>query len=340
MKLIFLVFLLSFNCFAYVDVRDVGAESNDVGHDYYFDLAAQQANATGEQVYVPVGIWSLTAPTIPASWFVESGAIFTAPANYQTGNDNLSYLTGITTITDYQTNSGLIVGSMDWTPYTDIRHSAIPHAMINGVSPYGTGGLAAYTRTSDKAYATEGTIGVTSYVLNDNESSPGVAYGSYTEVIKWPGAGATFGEESNLTCYGTLERVLPSGIYGNTAKICANYLIGPAVGSGPLNGIYAKSNYAVGVMFGGGSDANTSFDAGIVFTRKAFEHSTANEIIRTFTGSRIIWHGSGFNPKGAIEAVETEKGGEVWIKVWGTRGKVTYKFTEDGLILPSGKILN
>jgi hypothetical protein len=216
--------------------------------------------------------------------------------------------------------------------------------MINGVNPYGKGGVSAYTRTGAKTNASEGTIGVTTYVLNDNEVSPGVAYGEYTEVIKWPDAGATFGDESNLTCYGPLERILPSGVYGNNSQVCSNYWIGGPVGSGPLNGQYSKSPTSAGITFAGGTATqngqNVGFDAGIVFTRKAFESSYADEIIRTYTGSQVIWHGSGWNPKGAIGVWETQRGGEVWLKVWGTRGKVTYKFTEDGIILPSGTILN
>jgi hypothetical protein len=341
--LILALTLSASSAFASVNVADYIAPCDPYPQDACFQAAVDAAN--GEPVHVPTGNYWLTAPTSSAAWIVDANVSLYNPAPYPTGNTNLSYLTGIVSQIDHDTETGLIVGSMNFQPYVDVRPSAIPHAMINGVSPFGTGAISAYTRTGAKSSASEGTIGVTTYVLNDNEASPGVAYGEYTEVIKWPNAGATFGDESNLTCYGSLERILPSGVYGNTSQICSNYWIGGPVGSGPLNGQYSKSPTSAGITFAGGTakwpdGKNLGFDAGVVFTRKAFESSTANEIIRTFTGSQIIWHGSGFNPKGAIGVWETEKGGEVWIKAWGTRGKVTYKFTEDGLILPSGKILN
>ncbi len=341
----FLLLALTFNVSAAVNVADHIDYCDGFAQDVCFDNAIEAAKITGERIYVPEGVWILTEPTQHASWIVEGNADFFSPPDYPTGTDNRSHLTGIVSQVDHDTETGLIVGSMDFQPYVDVRPSAIPHAMINGVSPYGKGGLSAYTRTGDKQNASEGTIGVTTYVLNDNETSPGVAYGEYTEVIKWPNAGATFGDESNLTCYGALDRILPSGVYGNNSNICANYWIGGPVGSGPLNDVYSKSPTSAGIVFAGGTAKSTNgknlgFDAGIVFTRKAFESSSADEIIRTFTDSQIIWHGSGWTPKGAIVTKETARGGEVWIKVWGTRGKSTFKFTEDGLILPSGRILN
>ena len=346
MKLLFLLLALCFNAQSAINVKDYIADCDGYAEDACFESAIAAANLVGESVYVPTGTWYLSRPTSQASWIVEANADFVLPSNYPTGTDNRSFLTGIVQQVDFDTQTGLIVGSMDFQPYVDVRPSAIPHAMVNGVRPYGGGALSAYTRTSDKNKASEGTIGVTTYVLNDNEINKGVAYGEYTEVIKWPKAGATFGDESNLTCYGSLDRILPSGVYGNKSNICSNYWIGGAVGSGPLNGQYPKSPTSAGITFAGGTakdpetGRNLGFDAGIVFTRKAFESSYADEIIRTFTGSQIIWHASGWNPKGAIVTMETEKGGEVWIKVWGTRGKSTFKFTEDGLILPSGKIIN
>ena len=335
---------MCFTASASVNVKDYVWYCEGYAQDVCFDNAIEAAKLTGETIYVPEGDWFIAEPTQPATWIIEGNAKI-GNLIYPTGTNNRSFLTGIVQQLDHDTETGLIVGSMDFQPYVDVRPSAIPHAMINGVSPFGKGAVSAYTRTSDKVNASEGTIGVTTYVLNDNETSVGVAYGEYTEVIKWPNAGATFGDESNLTCYGALDKILPSGIYGNTSNICSNYWIGGPVGSGPLNDVYEKSPTSAGITFAGGTakgsnGLNLGFDAGIVFTRNAFRNSSASEVIRTFTGSHVAWHGSGFNFKGAITTMETQRGGEVWVKVWGTRGKSTFKFTEDGLILPSGRIIN
>ncbi len=339
------ILFMCFTASASINVKDYMSYCEGYGQDVCFDNAIEAAKLTGETIYVPEGEWWITEPTQSATWVVEGNANFLNPPDYPTGTDNRSFLTGIVQQLDHDTETGLIVGSMNFQPYIDVRPSAIPHAMINAISPYGKGGVSAYTRTSDKPAASEGTIGVKTYVLNDNEVNPGVAYGEYTEVVKWPSAGATFGDESNLTCYGPLEKILPSGIYGNQSQICSNYWVGGPVGSGPLNGQYDKSPTSAGITFAGGTakganGLNLGFDAGIVFTRNAFRNSSASEVVRTFTGSHVMWLGSGYEFKGAITTMETQRGGEIWLKVWGTRGKSTFKFTEDGLILPSGTIIN
>lgn len=325
-----------------VNVVDHGAISGGVNHDVYFNDAIEEASLKGESVYIPAGWWVLTKSTAEASWVIDNGANFLYPTNHTTGNDNLEYLTGTVTMTDWNTHSGFIAGATNWNWITDIRHSAIPHAAINGISAYGTGGISAYTRTSDKVGASEGTIGVTSYVVNDNEDDIGVAYGSYIEVIKTPLAGAVFGEESNISAYGGLERILPSGLYGNTSNIASNYWIGGPVGSGPFNHLYEKVPTSAGITFAGGSakDANgfnLGFDAGIVFTREAFLNSTDFEIIRTFTNSNITWHGSGYNPAGALTSIVEDENGLVVLRTNNKNGIwKEVRITNTSVVTPTG----
>ena len=325
-----------------VNVVDHGAISGGVNHDIYFNDAIEEASLKGESVYIPAGWWVLTESTAEASWVIDNGANFLYPTNHATGNDNLEYLTGTVTMTDWNTHSGFIAGATNWNWITDIRPSAIPHSAINAISAYGTGGISAYTRTSDKDAASEGTIGVTSYVINDNEDSIGVAYGAYIEVIKTPLAGAVFGEESNISAYGSLDRILPSGTYGNTSNIASNYWIGGPVGSGPFNHLWEKVPTSAGITFAGGSakniyGENLGFDAGIVFTYNAFLNSTAMEIIRTFTGSNIMWHGSGYNPIGALSTIEEDNDGILLLKTNNRNGLwKEVRITNTSVVTPTG----
>lgn len=336
MKYLICCLFLSLSAFATDVVRVTDFNCGPQYQDDCFRDAVLHANTVKLPVYVPVRDYNLTMNTLipKAGWRVPAYANFISPANYITGNDNLSYLQGVVVQVDSQTESGLHVGSTDWFPYTAIRHSAIPNAMVNAVSPYGKTGIASYTRTGSKDYLSEGTIGIKAYVLNDNEEHSGVAYGRYTEVIKWPGAGATFADETNLTCYGSLSRIWPSSSVGNQSNVCVNFWIGGPVGSGPLNDQYEKSPSSAGIVFAGGSakdetGGNIGLDTGIIFPQKTFRNAYRNQIIRTYRGSCVGWYGGGATMLTELCGNETNGNGSFSFSSF-TNG-VQYQFLFDKL---------
>jgi hypothetical protein len=307
-----------------------------------FEQAALDAKGTNMygHVYVPKGFYMVEDIYTDAVWHLAAGAEFSPPNFSLTNLDDFSHLPGAV---QRESNSGRIgqwfYGDSDLNWIYKFRKTIVPNSVLN-VNANGAGAIAAYATTGESAYS-QGSIGMQSYCLNSSVNKQN-CYAGYFESNRAPWAGTTTTLEVTTNNYGTWspwDRILPSGIYGPNEGISAGINISGPAGNGYYKGDYDVIKIGAGIIFTGGP-SKQGMDAGIVFTRAAFKESTANEVIRTFTGSHIMWHGSGFNPEGSISTVETERGGEVWIKVWGTRGKSTFKFTEDGLILPSGRIIN
>jgi hypothetical protein len=283
-----------------------GALNGEPSQDQAFDDAAERSllyaktgvsASTAGPVIVPTGNWHLDAATTnKALWFIESGAEFQNPANY-TGNnvDNLSYLTG-SAIKDFSRGDAIqYAGATDVQWLQDVRASILGTAVHTAISPVGKVGYLAASRTSDKASASEGTIPFKSYVLNDNETIKGVAYGMYKEAIRWPNAGTTFCEESNVTTYGSLTAVYPNQTIGNAAGVGANYWIGGPVGSGPLDDDYSKVRTSAAMVATGGSAFDETgdrlgFDTILVVLHDAMNTSPEREVFRLPTDTKQAYY--------------------------------------------------
>jgi len=332
LAILFMCFTASAHSTDMIDVTDYDS----------FEQAAviAKGNELYGHVYVPKGFYMVEDIQTEAVWHLAAGAEFASPNFTMTNLDDFSHLKGAV---QRESNSGRIgqwfYGDADLNWIYKFRKTIVPNSVLN-VNANGAGAIAAYATTGDSAYS-QGSIGMQSYCLNSSVNMQN-CYAGYFESNRAPWAGTTTTMEVTTNNYGTWsnwDRVLPSGVYGPNEGISAGINISGPAGNGYYKHDYPTIKIGAGIIFTGGP-SKQGMDAGIVFTRAAFKESTADEVIRTFTDSHIIWHGSGFNPRGAITTVETEKGGEVHIKVWGTRGKSTFKFTEDGLILPSGRIIN
>lgn len=307
------------------NVKWFGAQTDTSLQSSLFNAAAFRAKlytqqSTGLNLYgrvdVPVGNWNLgVAVENPAIWYVQAGAEFTTPTNYSGNNlDNLSYLTGYVVKTTARGETGVMFGSQNLQWVQDIRNSILGTAMMTVSSPTGGPAILATTRTSDSG-ASQGTIAVTSYVANDNEDDVGVAYGHYKECIRWPDAGTTLAEESNVTTYGTMVPIYPNDVPTDTDGYTVNYWCGGPVSSGPLDGVEDKAMSSAGFVFspGGGVDVDTGlrlgFDAGIVFLNKSFETSPEKEIIRAGSDMQLAWYGDGGTRTAGIKgSTETSNG--------------------------------
>ena len=284
-----------------------GAVSDTASQDTAFNNAAIRAKAyvsdfagnnTRGRVHVPAGNWELDAAiATEAVWVLSPAAEMINPDNYASNNyDNMSYLTGRISKEAGRADNHVHFGSGDLGWIQDIRSTILGTNQMQVISPIGKGGILAASRTSDKSQASEGTIGMKTYIVNDNTTDVGVAYGMYKESIRFPNAGTTFAEESNVTTYGDFTPILPSGSYGNLAGITANYWVGGPVGSGPLDGVETKQRTSAGMVFTPGSATNSGngnklgFDAGIVFLQNCLEDSPKKEAIRFGEGHKIAWY--------------------------------------------------
>lgn len=287
-----------------------GADSSGTDQHTFFNLAALRALAyisdtasginTRAIVVVPKGDWALgQAIATEAIWEITAGAEFTQPhPNYANNNqDNLSYLTGKVIRVGARGGNLLQVGASDLQWIQDIRDTILGTHQVQIISDTGKGGVLAATRTSDKAAASQGTIGFVAYVVNDDEASKGVAYGMYKESIRYPGAGSTFCEESNVTTYGTFVPITPNNVIGDEAGVTVNYWIGGPVADGPLEGVETEDPTSAGIVFApGGASAGglkRGFDAGIIFLNVSFETSAQKEVLRMGNDMQFAWYGDG-----------------------------------------------
>lgn len=291
------------------DVRWFGADSSNNQQSQFFDLAAERALSYAQEslglnsrgvVRVPAGNWTLnSATTKEAVWLLDNGAEFNGPANYAGNNfDNISYLTGSVVKYNARGFNRMHMGSTDLQWLQDVRDSILGTATLQVVSPTGRPGILVGSKTSDKAADSEGTIGFKSYVLNDDESDIGVAYGGYMEAIRAPNAGTTLALETNVSGYGTMTPITPNMDIGNQAKVTANLWVGGPVASGPYDDTDSKvmTSAAMVVTPGGAEEVpgtRLGFDAGIIFLNRSFETSPEKEIIRSFPESKIAWYGVG-----------------------------------------------
>lgn len=331
---VLLLLLVSFGCSAeYVNVNDYPS-FNDAA------LASIPDHSAGDygHVIVPSGFYHITEPIItPAVWHVQAGAEFTGIDNYPNGIDNLSFLTGAVVKESARGRlTSFTYGSPHFEPYVSIRDSVTPGAAatMNVVATH-SGAIAAYATTGDKEYS-EGNIGVKGYCVNGSINKQN-CWAGYFETNKAPWAGTTTTIEVTAGNYGgSLERILPSGQYSHNAGITTGLWIGGAAGNGAFDEYEAKPTSAAIAIVAGAGDAG--FDAGIVCLDEALENSTQKECLRLGVNSKVMWHASGFNPRGAITVVDNNGNGELHLSIW-AGGKKTYKFTKDGIITPDGNLI-
>ena len=296
-------FSISSNKYIPTSVTEYGATDDPAGtidQLGFFNSAAAAVGSNGF-VVVPPGTYKLSAPTTgDVLWYIMPGVEMVSPTNYPNNNvDNVRYLTGRQVQYSQRGENVVWFGATDYQWVQDIRTSILGTATVNSISSFGKGGYLAACRTSDKASASQGTIGYTSYISNDDEVSPGVAYGIYKESIRYPNAGTTFGEESNVTTYGTMVPALPSDVIGDTTGVTVNFWVGGPVASGPLDGISDKDMTSAGIVFspGGATHPTTGdrlgFDAGIVFSDISFLTSPEKEVLRMGNDMQFAWYGSG-----------------------------------------------
>jgi hypothetical protein len=310
------IFAISSNKYIPVSVTEYGATDDPTGliDQLSFFNSAAAAVGTGGFVVVPPGNYMLSAPTTgTVTWYLHPGSEMALPANYPTNNvDNVSYLTGTQVQFSGRGENIVWYGATDYQWVQDIRATILGTSTVNAISSFGKGGYLAASRTSDKAAASQGTIGYTAYIVNDDEVSKGVAYGMYKESIRYPGAGTTFCEESNVTTYGTFVPITPDENIGDAAGVTANYWIGGPVVDGPLAGIETEDPTSAGIIFApGGAEAGglrRGFDAGIVFLNISFETSAEKEVLRMGNDMQFAWYGDGGTRtstfKGSVESTD------------------------------------
>ena len=307
-------------------VLSFGATSGAASQDALFENAALRALAYAQQytgsnnrgaVSVPNGLWFLDAKNAtPAIWLLDAGAEFQNPANY-TGNnvDNISYLNGNVIKLFARGDSVMQLGATDVEWLQDIRDSVIGTSVLTVVSGNGKVGILAASRTSDKSAASEGTIPVKAYMANDDEVQVGVGYGMYKESIRWPNAGTTFCEESNITTYGDIATVFPNQTIGNAAGVCANYWVGGPVGSGPLDGTATKVRTSAAFVYTGGSAFDgfgnrLGFDAIHVVLHDSLATSPEREVMRVPTETKYSYYSDTGVRRVYTEGINNSSNGE------------------------------
>lgn len=285
-------------------------------------------------VRVPVGNWYLTSKTTnSATWLVDHGAEFQSPTNYSSNNvDNISYLNGDVIKLFARGDSVMHLGSSNVQWLQDVRTSILGTSVLSAVSSNGKVGVMAAARSSDKTVASEGTIPFKSYVLNDNETTKGVVYGMYKEAIRWPNAGTTLAEESNVTTYGTLQTVYPNQSIGNAVGVCANYWVGGPVGSGPLDSSYEKVRTSAAFVTTGGSAFDTGgnrlgFDSILVVLHDSMATSPEREVFRLPTDTKQSYYSDTGTRRVYTNARNNSSNGEYDVVVRSVGGiDTTYTF--------------
>ena len=331
------IFSTSSNKYIPTSVTEYGATDDPTGliDQLGFFNSAAAAVGTGGFVVIPPGNYMLSAPTTGnVTWYMHPGSEMVLPVNYPTNNvDNVSFLTGNQVQFSGRGENIVWYGATDYQWVQDIRATILGTNTVNAISSFGKGGYLAASRTSDKAAASQGTIGFTAYIVNDDESSKGVAYGMYKESIRYPGAGTTFCEESNVTTYGTFVKISPEDNIGDAAGVTANYWIGGPVVDGPLAGIETEDPTSAGIVFApGGAESGglrRGFDAGIVFLDISFETSVEKEVLRMGHDMQFAWYGNGgIRTSGQRGSTESTDGVQRIFVRRGSDARVTnYSFT-------------
>ena len=294
-------FSISSNKYIPTSVTEYGATDDPTGliDQLGFFNSAAAAVGTGGFVVIPPGNYMISAPTTGnVTWYMHPGSEMVLPANFSTNNtDNVSYLTGSQVQFSGRGENVAWFGATDYQWIQDIRETILGTHTVSAISPFGKGAFLAATRTSDKAAASQGTIGYTAYVVNDDEVSKGVAYGMYKESIRYPGAGSTFCEESNVTTYGTFVPITPDDVIGDAAGVTVNYWIGGPVADGPLEGVETEDPTSAGIVFAPGGATSgglrRGFDSGIIFLNISFETSVEKEVLRMGNDMQFAWYGDG-----------------------------------------------
>ena len=190
---------------------------------------------------------------------------------------DLRYIPYSSTPAGASTGSGTL-GDTTWVNAfhnTDrtVTSDVVADAQIISVAEVGKHGIVAASKSSgNAATGAQSTIGVASFVNNDNTANPQSAYGAYIETVRKSGASTTHGIEVGLTNYGT---TVDSSPY-NTSPTGLTEVARLAVNTGINAG--TKVSHALSIVSVNESPSYANkFSKGIVFHNMALDGTNGND---------------------------------------------------------------
>lgn len=152
--------------------------------------------------------------------------------------------------------------------YMDITGRADPlgEPSLAVASEWGHAGILAYSRTSDAPSAGFGTMGLFTYVMNDDPGGAKAGAAHYSEAIRLSGAGYTYVMEGDIMNFGSEVKLTPGNIYAGGASGGIWMASGgePGPGAGPI----AAASYAFAVV-----NNFADFLTGIVFGNNSLKRN-------------------------------------------------------------------
>lgn len=154
-----------------------------------------------------------------------------------------------------------------------VTSDVVADAQIISVAEVGKHGVVAASKSSGSATTgAQSTIGVASFVNNDNTANPQSAYGAYIETVRASGASTTHGLEVGLTNYGTTVNSSPY----NTSPTGLTEVARLAVNTGINAG--TKVSHALSIVSVNESTSYANkFSKGIVFHNMALDGTNGND---------------------------------------------------------------
>ena len=228
-----------------VNVKDFGAVGDGVANETAaFNLAA----ATGASVYIPLGTYLITAATSSAKWILGKGVVISGLPNAGTAGGGVmdtSRLTGSIISENAGGETVLRVGDSDPWLTRSIRDAAEILSTLIASSPGGDIAGCFSSRSSDDLTQNMNTIGVASFGVNDNTTTPEPTWSIYAETVRFAGAGPAFGAEMDFVNLGNTNNLTPysavdpySAVNAPTANLwlsCGGGTSGLAAGSNNIS---------------------------------------------------------------------------------------------------------
>lgn len=169
--------------------------------------AFNAAAATGATVFIPKGVWLLSAATAKGIWLLDKGAYISGLADVGVAGiaiNDTSRLTGSIIQHGGSTLTALRVGSSD--PWLERNIRKYSESLAELVSKSSTGGIGALfaSRASDNPAPNMQAIGSAHYGVNDNTANPETSWSAYFEAVRYAGAGPSFGAEMDFVNLGNI----------------------------------------------------------------------------------------------------------------------------------------
>lgn len=154
-----------------------------------------------------------------------------------------------------------------------ITSDVVADAQIISVAEVGKHGIVSASKSSGSATTgAQSTIGVASFVNNDNTANPQSAYGAYIETVRASGASTTHGIEVGLTNYGTTVDSSPYNASPTGLTEVARLAVNTGIEAG------TKVSHALSIVSVNESPSyDNKFSKGIVFHNMALDGTNGND---------------------------------------------------------------